>query len=363
MPAFCDPIVFGQEFESAYKPFGTSVEKAFSAVIKHIPVEYKQQTMTTVGQWLGQYPRDDIINRLLRAENIDAPHWGWEPLSFAARVLAHGVPLDVFDNHQDVLDHYDVVRNLVGLRRWDVVCTVLSQFKVEWLHSDLANPQTLCEFFANAETDGEIEHVYAALQNNFSFMWAAHILNGPMTHVKMVLDDPKFQQWSRTLDFFAGMFHQLVDTFNVYHYLTNNNLYEALGVDQRLLAVRTCATILLTSFPNDTTQHLLARSVIRDETRGNADKALFLEQLSDVIGQRTHWGGGNNHGDKNTYFQYLLEGFFTNFPWNTEILDGVTQSSAVLFNLASFRCIPAVQSHILQRHIENTPSGAKLKKM
>ena len=362
MPAFCNPIVFDQEFKAAYE-LEHSVKNAFSAVIAHIPQEHEHQTMSTVVQWLHHHVPHDIQHTLLRAWDIDAPHWGWENMSFAARVLAHGAPLDLFKDQEDVLDFYDVTSDLIGLRRWDLVCIILSQFQVEWLHSDLANPQTLCDFFETAEAEDQLEHVYAVLQNNFSFMWAAHILGGPMSHVQMVLDDPKFQQWSRTLDFFAGVFHQGVDTFNVYHHLTNNNLCDVLGVDQRLLAVRTCATILLTSEPSDTTQHVLARTVIRDETRGNADNVLFLEQLSQVIGQRTNWAGGTHHGDRNTYFQYLFEDFFTTFPWNTEILDGVTQSSAVLFNLEAFRCIPAVQSHILQRHIPTSPLGVTLKKM
>lgn len=290
MFAFCDPTVFDQEFKAAYKILGNSVNDAFSAVIKNIPQEHEQQTMSTVVQWL-HHAHHDIQHTLLRAWDIDAPHWEWEDMSFAARVLAHGASFNLFKEHEDVFDFYEVTSDLIDLGRWDLVCSLLSQFKMEWLHSDLAHSKIMCTFFDMAENAGQIEQVYAALQHNFGFMWAAHILGGPMKHVKMVLDDPKFQDWSRTLDFFGGMFHQLVNTVHVYQHLAHNDLCDVFGVDQRLLAARTCATVLLISEPNDPTQHILARSVIRNETCGNADTILFLERFSDVIGQRTNWGG------------------------------------------------------------------------
>lgn len=99
---------------------------------------------------------------------------------------------------------------------------------------------------------GHWDTVYNMLRDHFSSRWTATALDGPINRVQMLLNDADFQAWSKTFNYFAGLYDEQINTHKVCIHLKTHNLFDAFGIDQQRLAAHIFATVLWDPSPHST---------------------------------------------------------------------------------------------------------------
>ena len=368
-----DPKLFEEEFQKEYNRRQDGFTdlrriKAFLELLTRVPEADKNTVLDTVVVWLKHHSDQKIATILMGLQTCNVPHWGWSDISLGARLLDHSNDLDLINlgtqvGSWNVFEGGDTMMDLIAMGRVDLFGPIFAQRRLDWLHDDVANPYTLKKFFKATEDAGVLHDVYNVLRTQYSFRWTARLLDGPMEHVRLILNDPDFQQWSKTFDYLAGLYHEQINTLNTYTYLKDNNLFEAFGVAPRTLAARTFASILWDPPAECTADHkphyALAIRLI-DEIHPGVEQAQFFEMFGALVEERTNTIStniGNNSfltpedlADK--YFTTHFLDFFERYRWDPNTAHHILSSSSWFFNIPSFRATAPLQAALLQLNIE-----------
>lgn len=381
-----DPQLFEQEFQKEYSRRQDGFTdmrriKAFLELLTRVPEADKNTVLDTVVVWLNNQRDAKIVDNLISLQTCNLPHWGWSGISLGVRLLDHSNDLnlitlgDKFNSFNNVFERGQTMIDLILMGRVDLLEPIFSQLRWDWLHDDMANSYTLKTCFKTAENAGVLEDVYNVLRTQYSFRWTSCLLDGPMAHVQLILNDPKFQKWSKTFDYFAGLYNDQINTLNAYTCLKENNLFDTFGVDRQTLAVRTFASILWDP-PEECTEdhkpHYAAAIGLIDETYPGVEQARFFEQFGALVEERTNnisYNIGDNSfftpedlADK--YFTTHFLDFFERYRWDTTTAQHILSSSSWFLNIPAFRATAPLQTALLHLHIEKSDTiPSKIRKI
>lgn len=377
MTAFIDtPEQFEARFQEGYtlSTLGNNnrrIQTTFEQSVATLAPEDQLCAVQTIAKWLKSTAQQEVVRALLGMQEITCAQWNWEGKSLGTQLLVHSNDLDLITLAPDysVFEAIDTASDLLTLNRMDLLQEVIERNELEWLHNDMANTYNLQEFFKTAQDLGQWDRLYHILRNQFSFRWTASALDGSMEQVQTLLNDPDFQVWAKTFDFdyFAGLYHEQINTYNAYIHMKTHNLFDAFGVEPSLVAVRTFATVLWDPPQQCTSSykpHYAWASQIANDMAAGPQRAEFFEMFGKLIEKRifdiSDHIGANSYFTPNQlsdqYFNTHFADFFNQYIWDPSTAKHVLQSTSWFLNIEAFRqsapLQAARQADVLNTHVQ-----------
>lgn len=378
-PFVNDPVLLDRQFQTELDqqskteyvthPYNSSrinvrIVESLERVLNSVAPADKNPMLDTVVEWLKHHASEEVVNALLCARTFNVPNWNWKSVSLGLNLFVYSrdCALLHLSKQFSAFEQSDTAMYLIEHKRTDLFASIFSQLRLDWLHDDVANPHVLQNFFATARNAGVMNDLYTVLRTDYSFRWTASLLQQPMAQVQLILDDPDFQSWSQTFDFFAGLYNEKIDTYNAYTHIKHNNLFAAFNIDERTMAVRTFASLLwdVNGGYADHAQspHALAKKVLTENTTPGSDRVAFLHKFGELVEKQIKFfsdGGDSSINRLDAYFQRFFSEFFANCDWDHDTIEHLSYNRAGLFATEAFWNVPPVQAAFLHMCVDKQP--------